>query len=204
MTGAARRIEFMTAAGTGLYAACGLGYFNRAAHEAAWAPRIMFILFGAYAALGALRLVDRRPDPSAFSSWARAVLVFFAMIFPIAARPEGQVLWAGGWWLAAAGAVLGILAVLSLGGSFDVVPAVRGIVSSGPYRFIRHPGVTAILIMAAGFLLVCWSPWNAVVLGTTVLMGVATALLEEDLLRRDRRYVDYSTLVRWRFLPGVA
>ena len=204
MTDSERKMEFLTAAGTGLYAAGGLGYLNRAAQESDAGPRVMFLLFGAYAALGALRLVDRRPDPSAFTSWARAVLVFIGMLFPLAASPEGQVLWSGGWWLAGAGAVLGILAAVALGSSFDVVPAVRDIVSRGPYQLIRHPGMTAILIMTVGFLLVHWSPWNAAVLGFTVLLGVVTALLEEDLLRRDERYIDYAARVRWRFLPGVA
>lgn len=204
MTGTARKIEFLAAAGTGLYAACGLGYFNRAAHESDLGPRVMFLLFGAYAILGAIRLVERRPDPSVLPSWTRAALVFFAMLFPLAARSEGQMVWEGGWWLAAAGSILGILAVVALGNSFDVVPAVRGIVSRGPYKVIRHPGVTAVLVMTGGFLLVRWSAWNAAVLGLTVLVGIVTALLEEDLLRRDERYVDYSGRVRWRFFPGVA
>jgi protein-S-isoprenylcysteine O-methyltransferase Ste14 len=94
--------------------------------------------------------------------------------------------------------------VLSLGSSFDVVPAVRDIVSRGPYRFIRHPGVTAVFLMAAGFLLVHWSAWNAAVLGLTGVLGVATAVAEEQLLRRDGKYVDYAARVRWRFIPGVA
>lgn len=204
MTSSTRRIELLTAAGTGLYAACGLGYLNSAAHQTDAGPRVMFLLFGAYAALGALRLVERRPDPTAFASWARAALVFGAMLFPLAASPDGRLVWSGGWWLAGAGAVLGILAVLALGSSFDVVPAVRNIVSRGPYQVIRHPGVTAVLIMTAGFLMVHWSPWNAVVLGLTVAVGIVTALLEEGLLRRDERYVEYSARVRWRFFPGVA
>ena len=199
-----KKISLLTAAGTGLYAACSLGYFNHAAFVTDLAARIMYGLFGIYAALGALRLVDQRPDPTGLASWARSGLVFFAMLFPLAASPNGQLIWMGGWWLAAAGAILGILAVIALGTSFDVVPAVRGIVSHGPYRYIRHPGVTALLVMSAGFLLVCWSPRNAAVLGIAVLMGIVTARLEEDLLRRDERYVDYSARVRWRFVPGVA
>ncbi len=200
----AKRVGLLTAAGTGLYAACSLGYFNHAAHVAGAGPLLMYGLFGIYAALGALRLVDQRPDPTGLASWARSGLVFFAMLFPLAASPEGRMIWEGGWWLAASGAILGILAVVALGRSFDVVPAVRGIVSHGPYRIIRHPGVTALLVMSAGFLLVCWSPRNAAVLGIAVLLGVVTARLEEDLLRRDERYLDYSSRVRWRFVPGVA
>src|SRR5689334_16942922 len=134
MNSSTRKIELLTAAGTGLYAACGLGYLNSAAHQIEAGPRVMFLLFGAYAALGALRLVERRPDPTAFASWARAALVFGAMLFPLAASPDGRMVWSGGWWLAGAGAILGILAVVALGSSFDVVPAVRNIVSRGPYQ----------------------------------------------------------------------
>lgn len=204
MTASSRKIDLLTAAGTGLYAACGLGYLIGAAQESEAGPRVMFLLFGAYAALGALRLVERRPDPTVLASWMRAALVFLAMLSPLAASPEGRLVWSGGWWLAGTGALLGILAVFALGSSFDVVPAVRGIVCRGPYQVIRHPGVTAVLLMTGGFLLVHWSPWNAAVLALTVLAGVVTAFLEEDLLRRDERYVEYSARVRWRFIPGVA
>jgi protein-S-isoprenylcysteine O-methyltransferase Ste14 len=204
MIGSSRKIEVLTAAGTGLYAACGLGYLMSAAHQSQAGPMVMFLLFGVYAALGALRLVEQRPDPTVLASWTRAALVFFAMLFPLAASPEGRLVWSGGWWLAGSGAVLGILAVVALGSNFDVVPAVRGIVCRGPYQVIRHPGVTSVLLMAGGFLLVHWSPWNAAVLGLTIVVGVVTAFAEEDLLRRDERYVDYSARVRWRFIPGVA
>jgi len=204
MNGTTRKIELVTAAGTGLYAAFGVGYLNSAAHATGAGPIVMFLLFGVYAASGALRLVERRPDPTALASWARAALVFSSMLFPLAASMDGRMVWAGGSWLAGAGALLGILAVVALGSSFDVVPAVRNIVSRGPYQVIRHPSVTAFLIMAAGFLLLRWSLWNAGVLALTLLLGVVTALLEEDLLRRDPGYRDYSARVRWRFLPGVA
>ena len=204
MTGPARKIDLLTAAGTGLYAACALGYFNRIPHESHAGPMAMYLVFGAYGALGALRLVERRPDPSVLASWSRSALVFLGMIFPLAVSPEGRTVWAGGWWLAGSGAVLGILAVLALGTSFDVVPAVRDVVDRGPYRIIRHPSVTGIVIMSSGFLLVCWSPWNAAVLGGAAILGIVTSLLEEDLLKQDGRYVDYSLRVRWRYIPGVA
>lgn len=204
MTASSRKTELLTAGGTGLYAACALGDFNRLAHEVEPGPILMYGLFGAYVALGALRLAGRRPDPTAVSSWARAGLVFLALLLPLGAASEGRVVSPVGWWLAGLGAALGIVAVLALGSSFDVVPAVRDIVSTGPYRVIRHPGVTALFLMTAGWLLVHWNVQNGVVLGVTLILGILTAILEEDLLRRDGRYVEYSTRVRWRFIPGVA
>ena len=189
--------------GVGLYGAVGLGYVNHAAHAGAWGPRMMFAAFGLYAAAGALRLAGRRREPEAASGLAPALIVALGAMLPLAARPEGRVLWAGGLWVAAAGAVLGILAALSLGDCFGIAPAVRGVVSKGPYRAMRHPMAVSFVLIAGGFLAVHFNPWNATVLGLSSALAVVSALLEERLLLGDGRYRDYAARVRWRFVPGL-
>jgi protein-S-isoprenylcysteine O-methyltransferase Ste14 len=106
-------------------------------------------------------------------------------------------------WVAAAGAILGFLAALSLGDCFGIAPAVRGVVSKGPYRAMRHPMAVSFILIAGGFLAVHFSSWNAVVLGLSSALAVVSALLEERLLFGDGRYRDYAARVRWRFVPGL-
>jgi protein-S-isoprenylcysteine O-methyltransferase Ste14 len=163
----------------------------------------MFAAFGLYAAAGALRLAGRRREPEAVSGLAPALIVAFGALLPLAARPEGRVLWAGGMWVAAAGAVLGFLSALSLGDCFGIAPAMRGVVSKGPYRVMRHPMAVSFILIAGGFLAVHFNPWNTTVLGISSALAVVSALLEERLLLGDGRYRDYAARVRWRFVPGL-
>jgi protein-S-isoprenylcysteine O-methyltransferase Ste14 len=198
-----RREALQAACGAGLYAACALGYINRAAHESALGPRVALGLFGLYAALGAWRMAGPRPTASAVAPWGHRLLVVLATLAPLAARPEGRVLWEGGWWVAAVGALLGVLAAVALGASFGIVPAARGVVARGPYRYVRHPMTTALVLIATGWLACRWSPWNAAVLGAAMVLGVVSAALEERLLGREESYRVYAAQVPWRFVPKV-
>ena len=90
----------------------------------------------------------------------------------------------------------------------------RGIVARGPYALVRHPAYTsknlawwigAIPAVSAAFShsLVDGIQAVASVVGVTMLY-IVRALTEEDHLRRvDGEYADYSTKVRYRFIPGV-
>ena len=193
----------MTAVGAGLFAAAGLGYINHAAHAGSWGDRAMYAAFGLYAVAGAYRLAGPRRAPSAQAPAAASVLVVVLSLLPLAARPEGRVFWSGGVWVAAAGGLLGFLSAIALGSSFGIAPAVRGVVSRGPYAAIRHPMAAAFVVIAAGYLLVHASALNAALLGAAGVLAVATALLEERLLMRDDRYRQYAAVVRWRFVPGL-
>lgn len=78
------------------------------------------------------------------------------------------------------------------------------VISTGPYRYIRHPMYTASVMFYIGASLLMGS-W-AGVLADMILAGVLMirAAREERLLCRDLPgYAEYMQLVRYRFVPGV-
>lgn len=104
-----------------------------------------------------------------------------------------------------AGATLAIVALLSLGRSFAILPAVRRIVRGGPYALVRHPAYLGELAMVAGCCLAhqpleIWHFWP---LAAAVPMVVLRVLVEEHVLVTADEYRTYTRKVRWRLLPGL-
>jgi protein-S-isoprenylcysteine O-methyltransferase Ste14 len=92
---------------------------------------------------------------------------------------------------------------MTLGRSFGLLPAQRGLVLSGPYRLVRHPIYLGYLITHIGFLLVNASWTN---LGVLVLLyGVQWYRIEreESVLAQSPEYREYQQRVRWRLVPGL-
>jgi protein-S-isoprenylcysteine O-methyltransferase Ste14 len=105
--------------------------------------------------------------------------------------------------LQVAGAGLQIGAALSMGRSFGVIPANRGVRTRGLYRAVRHPFYAAYLVSQVGYALNNPSAWNVgvVVLGTA--FQVVRIRYEEQLLLGSGEYREYRSAVRWRLVPGV-
>jgi protein-S-isoprenylcysteine O-methyltransferase Ste14 len=103
----------------------------------------------------------------------------------------------------AVGLAIVIAGKLTLGRSFGLMPANRGVVSSGVYRFVRHPIYLGYLITHVAFLLATPSAWNIAALFAADTALLARAVCEEKTLSRDERYRTYQQTVRWRVCPGV-
>lgn len=91
----------------------------------------------------------------------------------------------------------------TLGRSFAILPARRGIVARGPYRLVRHP----IYVAELGMLVTAcatrgWLP-AAAALVIVVLLLAPRVLAEERLLEADAAYARYRAEVRYRLLPGL-
>jgi protein-S-isoprenylcysteine O-methyltransferase Ste14 len=109
--------------------------------------------------------------------------------------------------VAAAVSALGLLIIvagkLSLGQSLGIVPANRGIVCRGIYRWVRHPIYAGYQITHVAFLLTHFDVWNVCVLVTSDVATILRALYEERTLARDPAYASYQSRVRWRLVPGL-
>jgi protein-S-isoprenylcysteine O-methyltransferase Ste14 len=92
---------------------------------------------------------------------------------------------------------------VTLGRSFGLMPANRGIVSSGVYRVVRHPIYLGYLITHVAFLLATPSAWNIAALVAADAALLLRAVCEEQTLSRDSQYREYQQIVRWRVCPGL-
>ena len=92
---------------------------------------------------------------------------------------------------------------MSLGRSFGLIPANRGIVSTGLYRLVRHPIYLGYLITHVAFVAANPTLWNLALLLTADIALLARAVCEERTLARDDAYRHYQTRVRWRVVPGL-
>jgi protein-S-isoprenylcysteine O-methyltransferase Ste14 len=106
------------------------------------------------------------------------------------------------------GAALRWWAIFTLGQYFTFEVAVRStqaVVRSGPYRYVRHPSYTAILIMLLGVGIVLLNWASLVVLLVTGLIGLGYRVrVEEQALVEalGQTYVDYMRHTK-RFIPFI-
>jgi protein-S-isoprenylcysteine O-methyltransferase Ste14 len=110
---------------------------------------------------------------------------------------------AGGLLFVTLAACLSLASLLSLGRRFGVFPALRGLVTRGPYRLVRHPMYLAYVIADIGYNLQEWNYGTALL----VMAGWASLLYriraEERILSQDARWSAYAASVRYRLLPGI-
>ncbi|MCC7207848.1 MAG: isoprenylcysteine carboxylmethyltransferase family protein [Anaerolineae bacterium] len=78
------------------------------------------------------------------------------------------------------------------------------VVSSGPYRLVRHPGYVGLIVYFAGMPLVLGT-WVAAIpaLGLIAAMILRTALEDRTLQAELPGYADYARRVTYRLLPGI-
>jgi protein-S-isoprenylcysteine O-methyltransferase Ste14 len=88
----------------------------------------------------------------------------------------------------------------ALGRSLALAAADRGLVTRGPYRYIRHPVYAFEIIFFIGWVIAVPTPWNVAIVSTFCALQVARITREERVLGD---YDAYRAAVRWRLIPGV-
>lgn len=98
---------------------------------------------------------------------------------------------------------LGVIvwARFSLGRNIGFVPAQREIVTSGAYRYIRHPIYSGLFLGSLGVALRAYTPRNVLVLGLGIVWLLIKSIVEENFLRADPQYAAYLQKVRARWIP---
>lgn len=143
-------------------------------------------------------------------AWRAAALAAYgALAFAAIGLLLRQALLGAGWLalgVQAAAAGLMVAARLALGRrSFHVgaAPTPGGLVTRGPYRWIRHPVYAAVLAFLAAGALSHGNAGNGLLLGLAVAASAVRMAAEEGELRaRYPEYTAYAARTR-RLVPGV-
>jgi protein-S-isoprenylcysteine O-methyltransferase Ste14 len=165
--------------------------------------------------------IAERGRPQATQNWDKVIGGLWALvlylILPLVAGLDARYGWTGElsavWNLA--GAVV-LAAGLELGGWAMIANAYfstavriqsdRGqtVCSSGPYRFVRHPGYVGFILQSLGTPLLLGSWWALLPGLTAVALIVIRTILEDRLLQAELAgYPEYTRQVRYRLVPGV-
>ena len=140
------------------------------------------LVWAAFAVFIYKRRPSQRParSPLAFVACAGAILPAGFLVAPGADAAL---------WAVVAGEAIVVLAVcftlasvLSLGTCFGVLPEVRGLVTRGPYRFVRHPVYLGEIAAFAGFVIASQQPENLIALVVFCAAQAVRLRLEEAVL----------------------
>jgi protein-S-isoprenylcysteine O-methyltransferase Ste14 len=96
-----------------------------------------------------------------------------------------------------------VVAKMTLGRSFGILPAHRKVVLGGPYRLVRHPIYFGYLVQDIGFILVNFHLQNFLVVAVLLICQVYRIRREELFLSQSADYRDYQKQVPWRLVPFV-
>lgn len=146
--------------------------------------------------------------------WLAGQGVLFVLAFIVVPRTGG---WFGrlavpgarpvGWAVFAAGAVVGIVAMLRLGRQLVPQPSpVRDgtLIDTGLYAVVRHPIYAAVLLLIAGSVIRVLSIAGLLVIVVSAMFFDRKSSYEEALLAAAYPGYDaYRERVRWKLVPGV-
>lgn len=101
------------------------------------------------------------------------------------------------------GGCLTIVSFLYLGRYFAILPAVRGIVTAGPFSIIRHPAYLGELMMIVGCCVAAPKLTHLAPLVAAIPLLAIRILAEERVMSTNNAYVEYTDQVRARLIPYV-
>jgi protein-S-isoprenylcysteine O-methyltransferase Ste14 len=158
-----------------------------------------------HAIAAALFVIRRAPRISARSARAAVVTtgsVSYAFAFDMTESAAPNWLATCGDSLAVAGLAGCVLSLGALGRSFAIFPADRGLVTTGPYGWVRHPLYASYIVVDSSVLLSHASAENALLLCLGLLLFLLR-IQEEERVLDTGAYAAYARRVRHRLLPRV-
>lgn len=191
-----------------------------------WAMLALFVI-GNFGPLLVLILVDpglvkeRLEVPGEIYQWDRLLtsipklLLFFVMLplsgfdhrlgwsqpFPVWGKASGLIL-----FILASGLISWAMLANRFFASAVRIQTGRGhsVVSSGPYRWVRHPGYAGWIAQFIAAPLALGSWWAVIPGVLSAACYVARTVLEDQTLQKDLAgYAAYAQKVRYRLLPGI-
>jgi len=96
-----------------------------------------------------------------------------------------------------------VWATVSLGFKFSNLTN-RGIVSIGPYKYVRHPAyISKNLSWWIDNTFVFTNIWASIAMALWNMIYITRALTEERHLKQDKEYIKYCQKVKYRFIPKI-
>jgi protein-S-isoprenylcysteine O-methyltransferase Ste14 len=101
------------------------------------------------------------------------------------------------------GVLFALAGLATLGRSFGLVAADRGLKTGGPYRFVRHPAYAGYLVAYIGYVLENPAPFNVLLLCVSTAFQLLRIREEEAVLAEDAGYRLYREAVPYRLVPRL-
>lgn len=167
-----------------------------------------------------MRIRQRRQASGAASADPTYLVLIFCLVAAVVAAEvlgrHGKLPWPGSLaWPAVAGvglivAGIGLRAwsIITLGRFFqyqiDIQPGHR-VVTSGPYRYLRHPAYSAVALVLVGIALASDDLWSLVAVAALGGIGLAVRIRAEERQLTQALGAEYERFAvdRKRLLPGV-
>jgi protein-S-isoprenylcysteine O-methyltransferase Ste14 len=165
-------------------------------------------------------LQERSQMAANVKTWDKYVNLFYTLslmaLLVVAGLDAGRYGWSQvpGWvqWLGAAGmfasgwVIWRAMVENAFLARWARIQSDRGqrVISSGPYRVVRHPMYAAIILLVISMSLQLGSWWALVPAGLVTLIYLLRTRLEDQMLQTELDgYREYAARVRYRLFPGV-
>jgi protein-S-isoprenylcysteine O-methyltransferase Ste14 len=188
-------------------AALALMYlFFAYAHVQAYStnPKISILLVSIFESIIVGLALFRREQQAIMVDWRTVLTAMGGSFLPLLLRPDTTAVdHFAGQMLQVVGVGMQVASALSLWRSFGLLPANRGIQTSGMYRIIRHPLYLSYLVAQSGYVINNPTVANFAVLFVATSFQIMRIRYEEHLLLASPTYESYARTVPWRLVPLV-